>query len=152
MTGAPSNEFQLLALLAFILPGVVHEAVLSRFRGPSPHQRDTSSRLLGALAVSTLLTIVYIAIFGFYLSDVLIRAQSSRGLVWREWLLLSGIAAAVLFIVPAVTAVARHVFVAYRLARKPQREDQGKRKSVFALYDATPTAWDHGTAARIGDT
>ncbi|MGF0227593.1 DUF6338 family protein [Dietzia natronolimnaea] len=52
MPTAPANEFQLLALLLIILPGVVFEAVSTSFRGPSPTQRDGTGRVLSALAVS----------------------------------------------------------------------------------------------------
>jgi hypothetical protein len=79
---------QLLVLLLFVLPGSVFQTVRTRLRGPVPSDQDATTKVLRALAVSTLLNAVYVAVFG---KDVLgpVRARSSTRSRTRSMFALS---------------------------------------------------------------
>lgn len=62
--GIPGSGGQLLILLLFVLPGSVYQTVRTRLRGPIPSDQDATTKVLRALAVSTGLNALYLAIFG----------------------------------------------------------------------------------------
>jgi hypothetical protein len=59
---------QLVILLLFVLPGSVYQTCRTFFAGPSPEERDMGSKLLRALAFSTVLNGIYIATLGPWLA------------------------------------------------------------------------------------
>src|SRR4051794_1332931 len=62
--GVPGTSGQLVILLLFILPGSVYQVTRSRLRGPNPADQDATSKILRALAVSTLLNTIYVIALG----------------------------------------------------------------------------------------
>lgn len=130
MPTAPANEFQLLALLLIILPGVVFEAVSTSFRGPSPTQRDGTGRVLSALAVSAALAVAYLPILGPLAPTMLEQARAGL-LSVGKWFVITGVGALLLFGVPAGLALAVNAW-------RNRKNDT----PVTALYDPTPSAWD----------
>lgn len=131
---APSTSFQLLALLAFFVPGLVFEAVRAARRGPSPSLRDTTARLLAALLTSTLLNLLYAAALGTHLLALAQRLPSHNGWVWVQgaaWALF------LLFVIPAALALLTQ---AGRLTRW---RDWAAERLTGDRYDPTPSAWDY---------
>ncbi|MFL6108099.1 MAG: DUF6338 family protein [Marmoricola sp.] len=100
--GIPGTGGQLLVLLLFVLPGSVFQTVRTRLRGPIPSDQDATTKILRALAVSTLLNAVYVAVFG----DAVLRPVRARSLEALEDAVdvrLAGLwAVLLLFIVPAL--------------------------------------------------
>lgn len=123
----PSTVEQLTILLLFFLPGIVYQAVLDRLRGPLAAERDSSNRLLRAVAASVVFTSFYAILVGPHLiklaSDkfALSRlAPHSREVgIWGLSLLV---------LLPSL--------VAYIEARYD-------RRNASVAYGTTPTAWDY---------
>lgn len=129
MPTAPANEFQLLALLVILLPGVVYEAVSTGLRGPSPTQRDGTGRVFAALGVSAGLAIVDLPLVGPLAPALLEQARSGTLSFWM-WVAVAGVGALLLFAFPAgIAALAEH--------RRTKRHGQPR----LTWYDSTPSAW-----------
>ena len=60
----PSTMTQLAIVVAFVLPGSVHQAVRARLAGEVPANRDLSNRILRALAASVVLDGLYGVVLG----------------------------------------------------------------------------------------
>ncbi len=55
----PSTATQLAILVTCVLPGIVYQAVRARLAGEAPQNRDTTNKILRALAASVVLVSVY---------------------------------------------------------------------------------------------
>lgn len=71
----PGTLPQLIIALLFVIPGVVYQAVRSRYVGTLPQERETADKLLRALGVSAVLHASYLILFG----SSLIRLIRPRG-------------------------------------------------------------------------
>jgi hypothetical protein len=163
------NTGQLAVLITFVIPGIVYQAVRARLAGEAPQNRDTTNKLLRALAASVVLASVYLMMFG----TTLVRALGGGGVATRSWITdharLTGLLALLLlFAVPAGAAVlaARRWQIGGRIASYRHRGVLADH-SVFGRsgfgragnrllgwvaarsqirtglqYDPTPTAWD----------
>jgi hypothetical protein len=142
----PGSGWQLLILLLFVLPGSVYQTVRTRLRGPIPSDSDTSSKILRALAVSTALNAIYLAIFGEGLLELaqarsLPEVEQSTGLRQAGlWALLC------LFVVPAVVSLM--AFWASRWSwphkfPKISPERRQRWKWVRPAYHPSPRSWDY---------
>lgn len=63
----PPGLQQLIILSLFVIPGFAFQAVRSKFRGPSPDDKDVGVRTLRSLDMSALLALIYVAIAGDYI-------------------------------------------------------------------------------------
>jgi len=142
----PGTGGQLLILLLFVLPGSVYQTVRTRLRGPIPSDHDATSKVLRALAVSTGLNAVYLAVFGDALLKPL-RARSLTSLDDGVNAHLAGLWALVfLFVVPGLLAC-----VAFWLGRLDWRdlrrkavadERMAKMHLEHLAYYPSPRTWD----------
>jgi len=102
--GIPGTGGQLLVLLLFVLPGSVFQTVRTSLRGPIPSDQDATTKILRALAVSTLLNAVYVAVFGNAVLDP-VRARSFDALEDAVDVRVAGaFAVLLLFVVPSLLA------------------------------------------------
>lgn len=141
----PGTTLQLLILLLFVLPGSVYQTTRTRLRGPIPSDRDVTSKVLRALAVSTLLNSVYLAVLGDELLEPA-RARSVADLERTVDLHVAGVWALVtLFVIPAALSVL--VFWGSRW-EWPKRllsvsdETRHRWKWARSAYHPVPRTWD----------
>lgn len=165
----PTTVTQLTILIAFVIPGIVYQAVRARLAGESPQNRDTTNKVLRALAASVVLASIYLIVLGPLLVDA-VGAGGDRTRAWiathpRQTGLL---ALALLFAVPAAAASAAarrwrygQKIAAYRhcgrlaptrpLGRSPLGRAANRILTTVAhhsqaknglRYEPTPTAWD----------
>ncbi|RAV14660.1 hypothetical protein DQP55_08865 [Mycolicibacterium sp. GF69] len=126
---------QALTLFFAVIPGFIYQGTRSALRGPSPNDREIGVRVLRALGVSGFLVLLYIALIGPRLKNVL----TQPGFPFANpqpaaWILLG-----LIFVVPITSAV-----VLDRL--QPMRRITNRwAKAGFSVYDPTPTAWDFAT-------
>jgi hypothetical protein len=130
---------QALTIVILVIPGFVYQGVRTRFRGPTPEDRELGVRVLRALAVSALLALVYAVVLGPAVKDWVLHPQKPleniRGVALLVLMLV--------FVVPTVAAVGLHVRAISKLYPElPLREK-------FQVYDPTPTAWDYASS-RVG--
>lgn len=127
----PSTAGQLLLTLAFVIPGFVYQGARSRFRGPTPADGSTSTRVLQALAVSAGLDAIYAVALGPTLVRLLRPATSGAPAGVIDHPRQSGLLALLLlFVIPVGLAALDYL----RL-----RKGWDPRLS----YDPTPRAWDY---------
>jgi hypothetical protein len=165
----PDTVTQLAILVLFVLPGIVYQTVRARFAGEAPQNRDTTNKILRALAASVVLVSVYLVLLGPRIVRAL-GGGSDQARVWidnhpRQAGLL---ALALLFAAPALGALAAarrwHVgeWIADRRCTGPLGPSASLGRSKFGAfinralawlaaqteghrdlrYDPTPTAWD----------
>lgn len=126
----PSTAAQLLLTLVFVIPGFVYQGARSRFRGPTPADGSTSTRVLQALAVSAGLDALYAVALGPTLVRLLKPTVDGAPAGVIEHPRQSGLLALLLlFVVPVSLAALDY----WRL-----RRGWDPRLS----YDPTPRAWD----------
>lgn len=137
--GIPGTGGQLLVLVLFILPGSVFQASRSRLRGPNPADQDATTKILRALAVSTGLNALYLALLG----DKLLKPLQSRSVPALERAVdpkLAGCwALTLLFAVPMLLAGLDYWRTRWEWVKKAQKAMPGLRLA----YDPTPRAWDY---------
>lgn len=110
MPSVPGDGFQLILLLLLVLPGTVYQFVRARLRGPAPDDASALNRVLRALGMSALLSLLYTVTVGPPLWRLAVEASAAarqgevpalRG--FALWALV------LLFIVPAGVALADHL-------------------------------------------
>lgn len=165
----PTTATQLGILITFVVPGIVYQAVRARLAGEAPQNRDTTNKVLRALAASAVLFSVYLIVIG----PTLVRVASGNGEHTGEWVAdharLTGLSALVLlFLLPACVAVvaAKRWYIGEKIASwrgrgslasdaRLGRSRTGGRVNRFLgwlgarsqsrsglRYEPTPTAWD----------
>lgn len=140
--GIPGSGGQLLILLLFVLPGSVYQTARARLRGPIPSDQDATTKVLRALAVSTGLNALYLAIFGKELLRPL-RAHSLRGLEKAVDVHLVGVWALLcLFLVPGLLACV--LFWASRSEAIGNATDKAIETFGWTkpAYHPSPRTWD----------
>jgi hypothetical protein len=148
----PSSSYQLLILVALVLPGIVFGSTLQRLRGPTPEDKDASTRVLRAIAVGAAFDIAYVLILGPYLVQLVTQSPSVAGdimgftthprqaALWT--LLLAGIA-------PAAVAYMVHIRATW--PDGPEMKFKSKlKRALRTTYRTPPTAWDYIARARGG--
>jgi hypothetical protein len=149
----PSTTYQLLILVGLVLPGIVFGATLARLRGPTPDDKDASTRLLRAVAIGAALDVLYVLAVGPHLASLIqtrsavpggpsgLAAHLRESAVWV--LLLAGV-------VPALLAYFVHARAV--LASIPEGTPMGERlrRLTSTTYRTTPTAWDQIATRRGG--
>lgn len=143
MPSLPGDGFQLVALLLFVLPGIVYQFVRTRLRGPVPDDASSLTRVLRALGMSVFLVSLYTLLAGPWLLQTLADAQAAAAAGRVENVRqLGGAAVALLFGVPAAVALLDHVRRSWgRRGTGGRREKMKNIVQVF--YDPTyPTAWE----------
>ena len=128
----PSSVPQLIILVAFILPGIVYQAVRSRLRGPTPDELDATSKVLRAATVSTALVLVYAVVLG----RELVNVTYGRGWLADHPRVAAGIGLILLLAVPVGLAVGEQW-----LTLRGWRPRWLTLKEL-STYDPTPAAWD----------
>jgi hypothetical protein len=130
---------QALTLVVLVIPGFVYQGVRTRFRGPTPEDRELGVRVLRALAGSAMLAFAYTIVLGPVVQvwfthprDALhnIRAAAASVIV-------------LVFAVPAAAAVAVHVRTVSKICPGLALREK------FRVYNPTPTAWDFASS-RVG--
>lgn len=123
----------LIIALLFVLPGVTYQVVRTRLQGPRAEEQDNTSRLMRALAVSTVLIGVYAIAAGPALLGLLdTSGDISRPEVRANSRVVAALGLTLLVGIPAGLAI-----VEDRLVRRKERDQ--------ARYDPTPTAWQWAT-------
>lgn len=148
----PQTSYQLIALFTLALPGIVFGSTLQRLRGPTPEDKDASTRILRAIAVGAGFDVVYFLAFGPQIVEA-VRQPDDPGEMSalashpREAalavLLLAGV-------IPALTAYLIHLQAAWRDTPEGLTTTKRLRKAASNTYRTTPTAWDHIARARGG--
>jgi hypothetical protein len=128
----PSSVPQLIILVAFILPGVVYQAVRSRLRGPTPDELNATNKVLRAAAVSTVLILVYALLIGPGLVDL----AHGRGWLADHPRPAAAVGLVLLLVVPAALAAGEQWWTLWE-GRPPRLTLDG-----LTTYDPTPAAWD----------
>jgi hypothetical protein len=124
---------QALTVLLVVIPGFAYQGLLSRLRGPTPEDRELGTRILRSLASSGLFALVYVAVFGSFVTAATV---SSRTTYLDHPCIAALVLLALIFVIPALIAVCQHGFAVKRLYPDlPWRE-------YLRVYDPTPTAWD----------
>ncbi len=139
----PTTFFGVFALLALLLPGVVHAAVRIRLQGYNAADRNLGERILQAASVSVFLDSVYLVFFGNWLAPLV---KIGQGVVVKRpaevgWaLLLLGI------VIPAIAG-----FIMYgqipAISKLVKFVRTKAPKWLVNLtpktgYNQAPTAWD----------
>jgi Family of unknown function (DUF6338) len=136
MPSVPNNSFQLVMVLAFLVPGSVYQFVRARLRGPEPDDSSSLNRVLRALTFSAALVTSYALFAGRSVLELVDHVQGAN----REAALeavspLAAWALTLLFVVPA--GLAGLVFYLPRWGGP-------KWPSWLRLtYDPMPRAWDY---------
>lgn len=125
---------QALTVLLVIIPGFVYQGLLSRLRGPIPEDHELGRRVLRSLAASGVFALVYVAVFGSFMTTATI---SSRATYVDHPVVAALVLLALVFVIPAIVAVVHHAYVVRR-----QHPDLPWR-DYLRVYDPTPTAWDY---------
>jgi Family of unknown function (DUF6338) len=128
----PSSVPQLIILVAFILPGIVYQAVRSRLRGPTPDELNATSKVLRAATVSTALVLVYAAVLG----RELVNVTYGRGWLAEHPRVTAGIGLILLLAVPVGLAIGEQWLTLRRW------RPTWLTFKALSTYDPTPAAWD----------
>lgn len=124
---------QALTVLLVVIPGFVHQGLLSRLRGPTPEDRELGTRILRSLAMSGGFALVYVAVFGLFTTPA---TFSNRATYLEHPTIAALVLFALIFAVPAAVAICQHSLAVRRLYPDlPWR-------AYLRVYDPTPTAWD----------
>ncbi|CQD21946.1 hypothetical protein BN000_05414 [Mycobacterium europaeum] len=151
---------QALTVFLAVIPGFIYQGTRSQLSGPTPDDREITVRILRALGVSGFLALLYVGIFGSWLTDAVTRpgfpfktvtpvqgaetgADKCRSL-WDDPRLTAWMLIAVVFVVPVIAAFLVHVADVFRV---PERITDllyrvARIANKVAPYDKTPTAWD----------
>lgn len=143
----PGTSYQLVVAISLVLPGIVFGTTLQRLRGPTPEDKDASTRVLRAIAVGAALDILYAILFGPKLVQLANPMPGRQGSLFsifsanpREialWVaLLAGI-------IPALTAFLVHFQSAFRETSKEIGVGKRAADALKIHYRTTPTAWDY---------
>ncbi|WP_280491646.1 DUF6338 family protein [Nocardia asiatica] len=139
----PQTMFQLLALLALVVPGITYSVARRRLVGPGTDEKDFSIRLARAIAVSVILDCLYIAL-GWPLIDEFWNkdAQGTPGYLQHPqeaalMVLVLG------FVIPGFLALAGQI----RLLEEHCAQDQSRWWQRISLgwepiWHPAPSAWD----------
>lgn len=133
----PTSMQQLLITLVLVLPGFVYQEVRVRFRGRLPSDIELTSRLLRALATSTMFALVYIALATYWLADY---PEA------RAWALIHPAGSAVIafvaaFAAPAVVASLPELLGVRRRITQLQ-QNVAWWPSWRSTWDPRPSGWD----------
>jgi hypothetical protein len=146
--GIPGTGPQLLILLLFVIPGSVYQVTRSRLRGPTPADRDATSRILRAIAVSTLLAAIYLILFGPELGRLyrhISKAHHFQG--YLDSARSAGwVALFLLFVVPVALAALDYWRTSWNL--ESWRRNLHLPQLFRLAYDPTPRAWDYSFIGR----
>lgn len=142
----PTSSYQLLILVALVLPGIVFGSTLQRLRGPTPEDKDASTRILRAIAVGAAFDIVYAFLFGPTLVE-LVKSDSGKpgGVVAAFVSQPRTVALWTLLLAGVIPAIGAYVVYAQGVVR--DANDLGCKERLYRIfhgtYRTTPTAWDH---------
>ena len=149
----PSTTYQLLILVGLVLPGIVFAATRARLRGPTPDDKDASTRLLKAVAIGAALDVFYVLAVGPHLASLIQTrpavpgGMSGLGAHLREsafWvLLLAGV-------IPAFLAYVAHARAVHASIPRGTPWRERLRGLTSTTYRTTPTAWDQIATMRGG--
>ncbi|MEU2022565.1 DUF6338 family protein [Streptomyces sp. NPDC016469] len=124
----PGTVQQLTILLILVLPGVFHQAVRERLRGPLAAEQEPQNRLVRAIAAGALLDTLYVVAAGPWLLRLLLGDGEGPLAGVARQPRQAGLAALLLIVVvPSALAWA---------------EAAWRRRDARARYEPTPTAWD----------
>jgi uncharacterized protein DUF6338 len=146
----PNGWQQALTLLLAVVPGFIYQGTRSHLRGPSPDERETSVRVIRALAVSAFLALLYVAVLGHGITDAVTHPSAQlkdqpRTAAWEMIGLVFG--------VPIVAAFCVHLASVFSVSDRITElvyKIIGKSEKI-SPYDPTPTAWDYaGNYVRKG--
>lgn len=131
----PTTVTQVLITLVLVVPGFVYQETRIRLRGRKPHDTETTSRLLRAIAASALFALVYALILGPYLSD----AQRGQVTALAHPRISALLALAAAFAIPMLCAIIPDLPRTMAGWRHPFKS---LSPSGLSRYDPRPSAWD----------
>jgi hypothetical protein len=101
----PSDSFQLVMVLAFLVPGSVYQFVRARLRGPAPDDSSSLNRVLRALTFSAGLVTSYALLGGRPVLELVGKVQGANRQAALEAVApLAAWALALLFVIPSALA------------------------------------------------
>ena len=139
----PNTPFEILAVVALLLPGVVFAAVRTSMRGFLDQDRSISGRIIQALMISIILDAIYLVALGTWLQPYFTLGSK---LVIADPVLVGLLALGLAVLFPAFCA-----YVTYGQANWTKATSRWIRKIVVPLtknirpntqYRSVPTAWD----------
>lgn len=131
----PTGVAQLVIVLLFVLPGSVYQTCRTFLSGPSPEEREMGSKVLRAVAFSTILNGAYTATLGPWLAKrIAAEPDGLEGVVLDQPRAVGVLGLGLLVVVPTFVALTQH------LATTRRRRKQGR-------YDRTPNAWEAAVRA-----
>jgi hypothetical protein len=137
----PTDQFSLASYLILLVPGIVFTAVRGQLRGFRDVDRSVSSRILQAFLVSVIFDSIYIAIFGFALTQ---RLETGAPPSPTEVAVGSGLFFCIAIVIPST--VAWLIYGDAPMLRRPQSMFGRFRRGITnSRYESTPTAWDLAT-------
>jgi hypothetical protein len=119
---------QALTIVILVIPGFVYQGVRTRFRGPTPQDRELGVRVLRALAVSAFLALIYATALGPFMKDWVFHPQKPLENVRGAATLIL----VLVFVIPTVAAVGLHVRAISKLY--PELPF-GRAKDTWTLID-----------------
>jgi len=136
----PNNSFQLVMLLAFLMPGSVYQFVRMRLRGPAPDDSSSLNRVLRALTFSAALVTSYALLTAIFAGRPVLELVEHLQSGDRQAALeaappLAACALILLFVIPAGLAALVFYVPRWRGPKWPSW--------LRLTYDPTPRAWDY---------
>lgn len=144
----PATTLQLIALLVFVLPGVVYAAVRGSLRGLGARDRSVGTRVLHAIVVGMMLNAVYLLALG----DWPLPLSGNANDVVKEPRTLALLVLVLGVVVPAIVAYALHGTSLWRRPKRtmPKFLSWIRVPRLRSNYEPTPTAWDKVAPDRGG--
>lgn len=131
----PDSVTQLVVTLVLVVPGFVFQAVRIRLRGRSPGDVELTTRVLSAIALSTVFALLYFVALGPTIAD----ATQLHDAVLMEPRRYAALGLAAAFVVPAIAA---YVVVRVRASKLWVGFSQRLLSDRWTQIDTRPTAWE----------
>lgn len=131
----PGSIAQILATLVLVIPGFVFQIVRIRLLGRKPGDNEITTRILTAIAVSTMFALAYIVCIGETVADT-DNLQDEALRHPREYALLGLLAA---FVIPVIVAC---IYALVSQSGWWTSERWAPHSERWTRIDPRPTAWD----------
>jgi hypothetical protein len=130
----PTTVTQVLITLVLVIPGFVYQEARTRLHGRKPSDAELTSRLLRAIAASTIFALLYVVILGPYLSDL--KKGQAAALAHPRFSALLALLGA--FAIPMLVAF----LLDLPRTRDAWRHPFNSLRLMLSTYDPQPSAWD----------
>ena len=131
----PNSVTQVLVTLVLIVPGFVFQGVRIRLRGRTPGDTELATRIVSAIALSTVFALVYVVVLGSIVADT----DHLYGDALRHPRAYAVLGLAAAFVVPAGAA---YLVVRIGATDRWQRASSRVLSDRWTRIDPRPSAWD----------